>query len=103
MGYHRKNRKDGAASVRRQTDTKGYRSHAFRCEKHGKHTWLDRKIAKQVIRSMRWGGADVSGMREYRCDVYEGGWHVGHMPPAVIEGKRTASEQRARREKRNAS
>lgn len=32
------------------------------------------------------------GMREYRCTIHDGCWHIGHMPPPVRRGELTAAE-----------
>ncbi|WP_431892708.1 hypothetical protein [Micromonospora haikouensis] len=62
--------------------------HIGYCDNHGKRLFSSRKQAKREIRRLP-GGA---GMREYRCDLVEGHWHIGHLPPAVREGRKTATE-----------
>jgi hypothetical protein len=106
MGFRRKNKKDGAGSVRHRGDAKGYKQPAFTCQAHQRQTWVERAEAKRAIRTMRWHGNDVSRMREYRCSV-TGHWHVGHMPPDVVAGvismeeaQRTMDRRDARRAKR---
>lgn len=55
------------------------------CEEHGKKLFTPRSSAKKAIRVL--GG----GMREYRCDVRDG-WHIGHLPQAVVAGVKTVAE-----------
>ncbi|WKU07983.1 hypothetical protein [Micromonospora sp. HUAS LYJ1] len=65
-----------------------YVGHVGYCDAHGKRLYSDRKKARQQIRAHRHHG----GMREYRCDLVAGHWHVGHLPPAVRTGRKTATE-----------
>lgn len=105
MSGRRKNRKDGAASLRgRAADSKGYRLGDFTCETHGKWSWVNRKDAKRAISHMRHNGDNATRMREYACDV-SGHWHVGHTPPDVVAGIVSMAEAKAtmnRRDKRRA-
>lgn len=56
------------------------------CEEHRKRRYFSRKDARRAIRY--WG---ATGTREYRCTLFEG-WHVGHLPPVVRAGTKTARE-----------
>lgn len=53
------------------------------CETCGKRLYRSRGRAKTAIRNMH-----DPGMREYRCELLNG-WHIGHLPAAVIAGERT--------------
>lgn len=62
--------------------------HIGYCATHSKRLFSSRRLAKQAIRQLR----NNSGMREYRCELVAGHWHIGHTPPAVLEGRKTAAE-----------
>jgi hypothetical protein len=96
----RKNRKHGAGSARGQVDTKSYRQASYTCEAHGKRTWPDRKDARKVTKTMRYGGESATGLREYRCDV-TGHWHIGHLPPDVVHGVVSMAEAKATMDRRD--
>lgn len=100
MAFHRKSRKDGAANVRGKADTKSYAQAAYTCEAHGKRTWVERKEAKRVTRTMRYGGENAARLREYRCDV-TGHWHIGHLPPDVVRGVISMAEAKATMDRRD--
>lgn len=70
-----------------------YVGHVGYCEQHGKRLYSSRKAAKTAIRQHQ----QPAGMREYRCDMVDGMWHCGHLPPAVMEGRRTARQVYRRR------
>lgn len=57
------------------------------CDLHGKRRFENRKDAKTAIRLWHRRG---EGVREYRCTI--SGWHVGHLPPVVRNGEKTARE-----------
>lgn len=59
----------------------------FLCEVHGKETHPTRWSAKHAARCVH-----DRGIREYRCSVYPGWWHNGHMPPSVRRGEMTMDE-----------
>ncbi|MEU5668979.1 hypothetical protein ABZ749_01150 [Micromonospora sp. NPDC047753] len=63
------------------------------CDTHEKRLYSSRKQAKQTIRNHR----DRGGMREYRCDLVDGFWHIGHLPLAAVEGRKTARQIYGRR------
>ena len=67
------------------------------CDVHRKRRYFTRKGAKAAIRRRH----DKGVMREYRC-TYANGWHLGHIPPVVRSGEKTADEvygpERTRRE-----
>jgi hypothetical protein len=52
----------------------------------GKRSHADRHSAKAHARSLR-----GQHLREYFCDVC-GGWHVGHLPRAVLQGMMSAAD-----------
>lgn len=62
--------------------------HFTSCKKHGKRLYTTRERARAAKREM---GGRGKGMRAYRCNTLDG-WHCGHLPPAVIEGRKTARE-----------
>ncbi|WP_420123878.1 hypothetical protein [Nakamurella sp.] len=66
----------------------GQPDHIGYCDDHGKRLFSSRKQAKPEIRRLH----NVAGMREYRCDLVAGHWHIGHLPPVVREGRKTATE-----------
>jgi len=72
---------------KRSTEKPSYLGHVGVCDTHGKRIFTDRRRARREIRVL----ADP-GMREYRCDVLDGAWHIGHLPLAVVEGRKTAGE-----------
>lgn len=57
------------------------------CERHQKKAFT-RRNAKKVIRVL----PGHEGMRRYPCNYISNGWHVGHLPPAVLEGRLSARE-----------
>lgn len=65
----------------------GYVGYAAWCEVHGRKAFQTRKDARRAIRHMH-----GSRMREYRCHVLCGLWHVGHLPLAVAAGLKTAAD-----------
>jgi hypothetical protein len=80
------------AHVRRKP-ARGFQPSMYRCETHAKMSWPTRKSAKLGIRSMRGAGVDIQAMREYECSAGHG-WHVGHLPKPVREGKVTIEQAR---------
>ncbi|MFI6266131.1 hypothetical protein [Micromonospora sp. NPDC051006] len=62
--------------------------HIGYCDTHQKRLYSSRKQAKQQIRKFHAN----TGMREYRCDLVKGHWHIGHLPLAVVEGRKTARQ-----------
>ncbi|MFI2577724.1 hypothetical protein ACH5AJ_36625 [Streptomyces rochei] len=64
------------------------RGHIGVCSDHGKRLFSSRKQARQEIRRSHIGAA----MREYRCTSVAGHWHIGQLPPAVMEGRLTARQ-----------
>lgn len=71
--------------------TNVFQKAAMQCDKHGKRSYTTRDLARQASREMH-----EPGMREYRCDAYEGYWHIGHLPEAVRNGEKTADEHYGR-------
>lgn len=65
-------------------------TYASFCETHGKESWCSRKQAKRRIRDY-----GSTGMREYRCDVVDGLWHIGRLPKDVIQGRVAEREAKA--------
>jgi len=65
-----------------------YIGHVGQCDTHDKRLYSSRQQARMAIRRHSGGG----GMREYRCDLIAGHWHIGHLPPAVRHGRLTAAE-----------
>lgn len=63
--------------------------HVRWCEVHEKKGFI-KKYAKKVVRLSRRRGD--TGSREYPCDVLPNLWHTGHLPLAVLEGRKTARE-----------
>ncbi|MBM0275354.1 hypothetical protein [Micromonospora tarensis] len=63
------------------------------CDEHGKRLYPSRKQARKKLREHR----SDKGMREYPCDLVEGHWHLGHLPLAVVEGRKTARQVYRRR------
>lgn len=63
--------------------------HVAFCEVHGKKGFT-KKNAKKVIRMLR--NRKETGMREYRCGSIPNLWHVGHLPPSIMWGFRSADE-----------
>jgi len=63
--------------------------HIGYCDTHQKRIYPTRKRAKQHLRDHH---PAEKGMREYRCAVVQGNWHVGHLPLAVVEGRKTARQ-----------
>lgn len=61
--------------------------HSTVCTSHGKRLYGSRDTAKQAIRRQH-----SKGMRAYRCELVAGYWHIGHLPPAVRDGRKTAAE-----------
>jgi hypothetical protein len=57
------------------------------CARHEKLTFATRKQA----RASRRANPGIGSMRPHRCDATLG-WHLGHLPRAVRQGVRTASE-----------
>jgi hypothetical protein len=53
----------------------------FTCQHCGKQTYLSRKEAKRVAKTVH-PGEDLNA---YRCPHGEG-WHIGHLPKAVVNG-----------------
>jgi hypothetical protein len=68
--------------------------HTAWCNTHNKAAHTTRKQARRAARRLH-----DSGLQEYRCDVLDGYWHVGHAPRPVKQGKRSRREQ-ARRNQR---
>lgn len=68
-----------------------------RCELHGKNSYSSRNRAKAAIRELK-----SPGMREYQCSRDTRYWHIGHLPPAVRDGKHTAVEHYATKEHQEA-
>ncbi|MBM0203239.1 hypothetical protein JNW90_09045 [Micromonospora sp. STR1s_5] len=58
------------------------------CDTHQKRLYSSRKQAKRQIRDLR----DNQGMREYRCRLVKGYFHIGHLPKDVRNGRITAPE-----------
>lgn len=63
--------------------------HLAWCEVHEKKAFT-KANAKKLIRMLR--ARSDTGMREYPCGWIDSGFHVGHLPPAVLRGKMTARE-----------
>lgn len=63
--------------------------HLAWCEVHEKKAFT-KDNAKKVIKALR--SKKDTGMREYPCDRIDSGFHVGHLPLAVVEGRMTAGE-----------
>lgn len=60
------------------------RPHAIgHCSVHDRLLYAGRKIARRVIR-MKYPGDNT--MSPYECS-HGLGWHVGHLPNVVVEGK----------------
>ncbi|MGC4769229.1 hypothetical protein ACLQ25_09640 [Micromonospora sp. DT44] len=58
------------------------------CDTHQKRLFSTRKLAKRHLRTHR----NNKGMREYRCDLVDGFWHIGHLPLATVAGRKTARQ-----------
>lgn len=71
--------------------TNVFQKAAKTCNVHGKKSYTSRDLAKQASREMH-----DPGMREYRCDVEDGYWHIGHLPEPVRNGQVTADEHYGR-------
>lgn len=63
--------------------------HLAWCEVHEKKAFT-KDNAKKVTRLSK--KKSDPPMREYPCGVIEAGFHVGHLPLAVVEGRKTAGE-----------
>jgi len=63
--------------------------HLTWCEIHQKKAFT-KDNAKKVVRALR--SKHDTGMRKYPCGWISNGWHVGHLHPDILEGKRTARE-----------
>lgn len=63
--------------------------HLAWCDQHEKKAFT-KQNAKKLVRLLR--SRNDSGMRRYPCRVIDSGWHVGHLPLAVMEGRLTVRE-----------
>jgi len=63
------------------------RGHTWWCAAHHKKSYATRKTARRAIRILC-----ESRMRAYRCTALGDRWHIGHTPPALLYGERTADE-----------
>lgn len=57
------------------------------CDDCGKYAFAERRDARHAARQRA-----ERGLREYRCEVRAGWWHLGHKPQAVVYGLKTARE-----------
>jgi hypothetical protein len=57
------------------------------CEPCGKRLYTSRKLAKQAA-----DRRPAERLREYRCPVQPGFFHIGHLPQRVRTGDVTAAE-----------
>lgn len=55
------------------------------CEPCGKYTYLSRKAARRNARRVH----PDDPMSAYPCPHNPQHWHVGHLPPAIKDGRRT--------------
>jgi hypothetical protein len=56
------------------------------CTRHDKAIWTNKTRARAAIHHYC-----HTGMRPYECGLIPG-WHIGHNPPAVLRGEKTADE-----------
>lgn len=68
----------------------GHDGHMGRCGTHSKLLYTSRKGAKSAAR--RLGGLSV-----YPCDQPSGGYHIGHLPKIVKDGKIDRADLHSRR------
>lgn len=61
--------------------------HLTWCDNHQKKAFT-KANAKKLIRVL----SKNSAMRQYPCTYINAGWHVGHLPLAVVQGRMTADE-----------
>lgn len=61
---------------------------AYFCVPHQRATYIGRDAVRAAIRRL----PDRKGVRGYRCDFSENGWHHGHLPTPVVKGDTTAGE-----------
>lgn len=61
--------------------------HLVWCEVHQKKAFT-KGNAKKVIKAMPW----EKGVVKYPCEAVPNGWHVGHLPQVVREGRMTRGE-----------
>lgn len=58
--------------------------HWHSCPSCGKRSYIDRRTAKRVAKRHQ------GHLNTYECD--SGGWHIGHLPRAVMQGKVAAGQ-----------
>lgn len=87
-------RKGRPGAVHDYKTNPGNRHWSTECGDCGKRSYRDRQHAKEAIRVT----PGNRGMREYRCPVDDGVWHVGHLPMAVRWGVTSSDEYYAKPE-----
>jgi hypothetical protein len=66
------------------------------CPEHQKLLYTDRKRARRVARQ------HSEHKNAFRCDVYQGMWHIGGLPDAIRHGHMTKAEYYAKRRRKSA-
>jgi hypothetical protein len=71
-----------------------------RCQPCGKYRYPNRRTAQAAAKQ-----TPGTHMATYRCPVFAGWWHLGHMPRSVVHGKepKAAFQARVERRRREAS
>lgn len=84
-GHHKKRRRPKVVQTKTLT---GYVGTCDTCK--GKRLFINRKAARRALRDLkrspRFDASRESPMREYPCPTGNG-WHFGHHPRAVLEGR----------------